>query len=68
MKDNNLKIGVEFDEDKLEKFAENMERVGEAMSDIVIKNNENVYLTINNWIEDKQKAELKINDEIEEER
>ena len=48
---NREKIGIDFEvnADELEKAADTLERIGDAMPNIVIRNNENVYLTINNW-------------------
>ena len=55
---NREKIGIDFDvnADELEKAADTLERIGDAMPNIVIRNNENVYLTINNWT-DKNRGE-----------
>lgn len=51
MSKKNEKIGIDFEvnTDELEKAADTLERIGDAMPNIVIRNNENVYLTINNW-------------------
>ena len=53
---NREKIGIDFDvnTDELEKVADTFERIGDAMPNIVIRNNENVYLTINNWADKSQ--------------
>ena len=53
---NREKIGIDFDvnADELEKAADTLERIGDAMPNIVIRNNENVYLTINNWTDRNQ--------------
>lgn len=48
-KDNEVNIDVKVNNDELEKMADSMERIGDAMPNIVIRNNENVYLTINNF-------------------
>ena len=49
MNNNELKLDVKVNTDELEKMADQMERIGDAMPNIVIRNNQNVYLTINNW-------------------
>lgn len=50
MKENNeVNIDVKVNNDELEKMADSMERIGDAMPNLVIRNNQNVYLTINNW-------------------
>ena len=50
MKENNeVNIDVKVNNDELEKMADSMDRIGDAMPNLVIRNNQNVYLTINNW-------------------
>lgn len=44
-----VKIDIGVNKDELEETADTLERIGDAMPDIVIRNNQNVYLTINNW-------------------
>lgn len=46
---NKIKIDVEVNKDELEETADTLERIGDAMPNIVIRNNQNVYLTVNNW-------------------
>ena len=48
---NKIKIDVEVNKDELEETADTLERIGDAMPNIVIRNNQNVYLTINNFSE-----------------
>lgn len=52
MNNKDLDINVNVKKDGLEDLADTMERIGDAMPNIVIRNNQNVYLTINNWIND----------------
>lgn len=52
MNNKDLDINVNVKKDGLEDLADTMERIGDAMPNIVVRNNENVYLTINNWIND----------------
>lgn len=49
MNNNELNLDVKVNTDELEKMADQMERIGDAIPNIVIRNNQNVYLTINNW-------------------
>ena len=52
MKANNkMKFDIEVNKDELEETADTLERIGDAMPNIVIRNNQNVYLTINNFNE-----------------
>jgi len=59
MKNNNE---IEFDlkinnQEELEKTADTLERIGDAMPNIVVRNNQNVYFTVNNWVEKDEKEE-----------
>lgn len=61
MKNNNE---IEFDlkinnQEELEKTADTLERIGDAMPNIVVRNNQNVYFTINNWVEKEESEEEK---------
>lgn len=49
MNNNEIDVKINCNTDELEKAADTMERIGDAMPNIVIRNNQNVYLTINNW-------------------
>lgn len=49
MNNNEIDVKINCNADELEKAADTMERIGDAMPNIVIRNNQNVYLTINNW-------------------
>lgn len=50
MKENNeINLDVKVNNDELEKMADSMERIGDSMPNIVIRNNQNVYLSINNF-------------------
>lgn len=62
---NKIKIDVEVNKDELEEAADTLERIGDAMPNIVIRNNQNVYLTINNFSENC-KCEEENEEEIEE--
>ena len=55
--DYDLDINVNVKKDGLEDLADTMERIGDAMPNIVVRNNENVYLTINNWINDNKEEQ-----------
>ena len=57
MKNKDLDINVNVKKDGLEDLADTMERIGDAMPNIVVRNNENVYLTINNWINDNKEEQ-----------
>lgn len=57
MNNNDLDINVNVKKDGLEDLADTMERIGDAMPNIVVRNNENVYLTINNWINDNKEEQ-----------
>ena len=63
MKENNeLNLDVKVNTDELEKMADSMERIGDAMPDLVIRNNQNVYVTINNWTNTNDDKGLEIDD------
>lgn len=51
---NKLKLDIEVNKDELEETADTLERIGDAMPNIVVRNNENVYFTVNNFIEKKE--------------
>lgn len=57
MNNKDLDINVNVKKDGLEDLADTMERIGDAMPNIVVRNNENVYLTINNWINDNKEEQ-----------
>ena len=58
MKDKNkLKLDIKVNKDELEETADTLERIGDAMPNIVVRNNENVYFTVNNFIEKKEDTE-----------
>lgn len=63
MNDNKLKIDVEVNDNGLEKMADTIERIGDAMPNIVVRNNQNVYFTVNNWVEAKENKEKEEEDE-----
>lgn len=64
MKENNeVNIDVKVNNDELEKMADSMERIGDAMPNLVIRNNQNVYLTINNWTNTECKQQEQDNEE-----
>lgn len=48
---NKVKIDIEVNKKELEETADTLERIGDAMPNIVIRNNENVYLTVNNFVD-----------------
>ena len=52
MNNKDLDLNINVKKDGLEDLADTMERIGDAMPNIVVRNNQNVYLTINNWIND----------------
>lgn len=54
---NKLKLDIEVNKDELEETADTLERIGDAMPNIVVRNNENVYFTVNNFIEKKEDTE-----------
>ncbi len=54
---NKLKLDIEVNKDELEETADTLERIGDAMPNIVVRNNENVYFTVNNFIEKNQDLE-----------
>ena len=62
MNNKDLDLNINVNKNGLEELADTMERIGDAMPNIVIRNNQNVYLTINNWINDSAEE----NGEIEE--
>jgi len=63
MKENNeLNLDVKVNTDELEKMADSMERIGDAMPNLVIRNNQNVYVTINNWTNTTDDKGLEIDD------
>ena len=51
MREEDIKINIKKNNKKLEEMADTLERIGDAMPNIVIRDNQNVYLTINNWSE-----------------
>ena len=51
MREEDIKINVKTNNKELEEMADTLERIGDAMPNIVIRDNQNVYLTINNWSE-----------------
>lgn len=58
MKDKNkIELDIEVNKDELEETADTFERIGNAMPNIVVRNNENVYFTVNNFIEKKKDTE-----------
>lgn len=48
---NKIKIDIEVNKKELEETADTLEKIGDAMPNIVIRNNENVYLTVNNFVD-----------------
>lgn len=64
-KNNDIKINVKVNKDELEETADTLERIGDAMPNIVIRNNQNVYLTINNFSEN-YKCEEENEEDMEE--
>ena len=63
MKENNeLNLDVKVNTNELEKMADLMERIGDAMPNLVIRNNQNVYVTINNWTNTTDDKGLEIDD------
>ncbi len=63
MNNKDLDINVNVKKDGLEDLADTMERIGDAMPNIVIRNNQNVYLTINNWINDNKEEQEELEDD-----
>lgn len=63
---NKIKIDVEVNKDELEETADTLERIGDAMPNIVIRNNQNVYLTINNFSENCNCKKCENKEEMEE--
>ncbi len=61
MNNNDLDINVNVKKDGLEDLADTMERIGDAMPNIVVRNNQNVYLTINNWTSDSVEENIEKN-------
>lgn len=59
MKESNedIKINIKTNNEELEEMADTLERIGDAMPNIVIRDNQNVYLTINNWINDNKEEQ-----------
>lgn len=57
MKDENIKLNFKVNNDELEEAADTLERICDAMPNIVVRNNQNVYFTVNNWVE-KQSKEI----------
>lgn len=57
MNNKDLDLNINVKKDGLEDLADTMERIGDAMPNIVVRNNENVYLTINNWINDNKEEQ-----------
>ena len=53
---NKMKIDIEVNKKELEETADTLERIGDAMPNIVIRNNENVYLTVNNFVDGEKNA------------
>lgn len=51
MREEDIKINIKTNNEELEEMADTLERIGDAMPNIVIRDNQNVYLTINNWSE-----------------
>ncbi len=51
MREEDIKINIKTNNKELEEMADTLERIGDAMPNIVIRDNQNVYLTINNWSE-----------------
>lgn len=54
---NKLKLDIEVNKDELEETADTLERIGDAMPNIVVRNNQNVYFTVNNWVQKEEKEE-----------
>ena len=54
---NKLKLDIEVNKDELEETADTLERIGDAMPNIVVRNNQNVYFTVNNWAQKEEKEE-----------
>lgn len=65
MKESNedIKINIKTNNEELEEMADTLERIGDAMPNIVVRNNENVYLTINNWINDNKEEQEELGDD-----
>lgn len=59
MKNNNeIELDLKINnQEELEKTADTLERIGDAMPNIVVRNNQNVYFTVNNWVEKEEKEE-----------
>lgn len=57
-KNNEIELDLKINnQEELEKTADTLERIGDAMPNIVVRNNQNVYFTVNNWIEKEKKEE-----------
>ena len=56
-KNNEVNIDVKVNKDELEELGDTLERIGDAMPNIVVRNNQNVYFTVNNFIEKKDDSE-----------
>lgn len=63
MNSKDLELNVNVKKDGLEDLADTMEKIGDAMPNIVVRNNENVYLTINNWINDNKEEQEELEDD-----
>ncbi len=63
MNNKDLDLNINVNKNGLEELADTMERIGDAMPNIVIRNNQNVYLTINNWINDSAEENGKIEED-----
>lgn len=55
--ENKVKLDIEVNKDELEETADTLERIGDAMPNIVVRNNQNVYFTVNNWIQKEEGEE-----------
>lgn len=63
MNDNKIKLDVEVNDNGLEEMADTIERIGDAMPNIVVRNNQNVYFTVNNWVTKEENKEKEEEDE-----
>ncbi len=51
---NDIKIGVDVDTEKIQDTVDMLKEINDTKSNITIRNNENVYVTINNFNENEQ--------------
>ena len=53
-KDSDIKIGVDVDMEKIQDTVDILKEINDTKPNITIRNNENVYVTINNFNETEQ--------------